>query len=111
MAKTLIVTSGFAVGDTLYRKGRLVAANDPVVTGREHLFRPAEARVERATAAPGELRDVTPPGETASASDSVADTNWSSMTKPELVAELDARGLSTSGTKAELVARLEEVAS
>lgn len=51
------------------------------------------------------------PGEATSASDSAADADWSSMTKAQLVAELDTRGLSTSGTKAELVARLEEVAS
>jgi hypothetical protein len=34
--------------------------------------------------------------------------DYSSMTKAELVALAEARGLATSGTKAELVARLEE---
>ncbi len=40
--------------------GQLVAADDPVVKGREHLFAPVEDVVEQATAAPGELRAVKP---------------------------------------------------
>lgn len=71
----LRVTEAFAVfsagtphGD-VYPAGMLVDAKDPVVKGREASFEPAEdaaARVvrstsiERATAAPGEKRDVTP---------------------------------------------------
>jgi len=62
----LQVSRSFAVGRTRYSRGTLVGADDPVVQGREALFRPAETRadrvsrrtVERATAAPGEVRDL-----------------------------------------------------
>lgn len=47
--------------------GDLVADNDPIVKGREHLFEDAGAyvqrearRVEQATSAPGERRSVAP---------------------------------------------------
>lgn len=41
------------------KPGDLVDATDPVVKGREHLFESPEGHVEQATAAPGELRNVT----------------------------------------------------
>jgi hypothetical protein len=50
------------------RAGDLVEDTDPVMTGRTHLFETVEEhvsqrqpRVESATAAPGEQRDLTPP--------------------------------------------------
>lgn len=50
----------------IMRRGALVNDDDPAFQGREHLFEPAEEvadrqtppPVERATAAPGELRTV-----------------------------------------------------
>ncbi|MFB6943192.1 hypothetical protein ACFWGL_17140 [Streptomyces sp. NPDC060286] len=50
------------------RAGQLVEDDDPIVTGREASFESVDAhlaarrpRVEQATAAPGEPRDLTPP--------------------------------------------------
>ncbi len=46
--------------------GHLMSSNDPDFKGKEHLFEPVEvaaarvASVEQATAAPGEMRDLTP---------------------------------------------------
>ncbi|MGY6501640.1 MAG: hypothetical protein ACXIVQ_12230 [Acidimicrobiales bacterium] len=54
----------FSVGSRIIARGRIVAADDPIVAGRGHLFEPVDARlereVERATAQPGERRHVTP---------------------------------------------------
>lgn len=54
---------------SLLRKGTVVCVDDPVVRGREHLFRPVdvthhcgEGPVEQATAAPGEKRSLTAAG-------------------------------------------------
>lgn len=47
--------TSFSTGRRIVRRGQTVAADDPVLKGREHLFRPS---VEQATAAPGEQRDL-----------------------------------------------------
>lgn len=43
-------------GDQIVATGTLVAADDPVVKGREIYFEPVDEAVERATARPGEKR-------------------------------------------------------
>lgn len=61
---TLICNQSFATNENgrprVVRKGTAIAAADPVVKGREHLFDTAEdavrGPVEQATAAPGEKR-------------------------------------------------------
>ena len=68
---TLIARKNFAVGSRIVRQGDLVDAKDPIVKGREVLFDEPDAAMarrvraaggtERATAAPGERRDVTVP--------------------------------------------------
>lgn len=75
MSDLLRVKATFALlgpATRMVRKGTIVAASDPVVKGREHLFEvvaptPAASApshsapvVEAATAAPGEKRTVTP---------------------------------------------------
>ena len=45
----------FIVNGKLYKKGTIVDASDPVVTGRETAFAPV---IEQATAAPGEVRTI-----------------------------------------------------
>jgi len=54
------VRRAFAVGRTVYKRGRHLAADDPVVKGREKLFR----NIETATAAPGEIRNTRIPAAT-----------------------------------------------
>lgn len=49
-------------------KGQIFRADDPIVKGREHLFRLLDVPdVEQATAAPGEKRTVTKPKRTKAA--------------------------------------------
>ena len=55
----------FATATRVVPNGALVDSDDPIVKGREHLFRPVPAKgaapvVEQATAAPGEQRSTTP---------------------------------------------------
>ncbi len=58
--KFLVAEQGFIGPDRLQVKaGQTVAADDPVVKGREHLFRPVEEVIEATTANPGELRITT----------------------------------------------------
>lgn len=57
------VRQPFAAYGQVWGRGTVLDAKHPVVKGREHLFEevaPVE-RVEQATAAPGEVRNVTPP--------------------------------------------------
>lgn len=61
----LKVINSFSVGKRTLRRGQVVADDDPAVAGRKHLFvdlkdedARAQARVEQATAAPGERRNV-----------------------------------------------------
>ncbi len=49
----------FFWGQRFVAKDEIVSSDDPVVKGREHLFKPIE--VEQATAAPGEKRNVAIP--------------------------------------------------
>lgn len=42
--------------DIIVHDGDVYPANHPVVKGREHLFKPRDAGIEQATAAPGEKR-------------------------------------------------------
>jgi len=52
--------SGFMARGVVVATGQIVAASDPIVTGRETLFVDAGDGVEQATRAPGEVRiDVT----------------------------------------------------
>lgn len=109
------------------RRGETVVyADDPVVRGREKLFRPLTVTqlgprparaVETATADPGERRELQLPPSAPIEEDAEEDaTNASraqtldvpyhSWTRKELAAECKARDLSASGTKDELVARL-----
>ena len=80
---TLRVTQAFAIlsdpSGRVYTPGTLVDDSDPVVKGRAHFFEPVETgvadplalakrnrrarRTETASAAPGEVRGVTPPAE------------------------------------------------
>lgn len=51
-AKTGFILSGHRV----VKGGEVVAADDPVVRGREALFEPLDGVVEQATRNPGEMR-------------------------------------------------------
>ena len=51
--------TSFNVGLRIVSQGDIVAPDDPVVAGREHLFAPVG--IETATARPGELRNTPPP--------------------------------------------------
>jgi large subunit ribosomal protein L22 len=53
-------------------------------------------------------RDAPQPAEPAASRKTVPEGGWESLKVDELKAELEARGLPKSGTKAELIARLEE---
>lgn len=53
--RTALESFAVAGGRTVQR-GDVVADDDPVVKGREHLFTAPWAQVEQATAAPGERR-------------------------------------------------------
>lgn len=65
----LVAKTSFSWGGKVYQEGESVDPKDPVLTNREHLFETVEDRhnrvrgrgVERATAAPGEKRNVTVP--------------------------------------------------
>ena len=59
MAKVLTAIEPFFWGKRFVEQGEAVSSDDPVVKGREHLFR--EFTVESATASPGEKRNVTIP--------------------------------------------------
>lgn len=60
--KVLRANTSFAIGLRVIREGDLLPADSPFVKGREELFTPVEgAVIEQATAAPGEVRMVTPP--------------------------------------------------
>lgn len=61
--RMLRAVTGFVTADRVTVKGgQLVAANDPVVKGREVFFVPADASIEQATRPPGERQvSVEPP--------------------------------------------------
>lgn len=59
MSNVLRAKTTFRSGQRIVRSGEIVAANDPVVKGREALFTDPDSLVEQATAAPGEKRAVT----------------------------------------------------
>lgn len=48
--------TSFFVNNRLVSDGDLVADDDPIITGREHLFDRVNATVEEATAVPGVKR-------------------------------------------------------
>jgi len=108
------VTTTIVAGGRRYpiRKGvTVVHRDDPVVQGRQQLFRPLTVtrlggrpvRSETATAGPGEFRGpVLPPEPEPEAPAGPLET-W---TRKELADECRARGLPTSGTKDELIGRL-----
>ena len=52
----------FFWGQRFVAQDEIISSDDPVVKGREHLFKAIE--VEQATAAPGETRNVTVPKKT-----------------------------------------------
>jgi hypothetical protein len=58
MAEMLRAKEGFHVPSLriTVKGGQVVAADDRVVKGREHLFEPADTDIEQATRAPGERR-------------------------------------------------------
>lgn len=61
MSEILRSKTTFFVGQRCIREGELLDPKDPLVKGREHLLEPVSARVEQATAAPGEKRSLTRP--------------------------------------------------
>ena len=71
----LVAKTSFSWSGRVFQEGTSVADDDPVVKGREHLFETVEERhvrvrggvVERATAGPGEIRNVQIPKKRTSA--------------------------------------------
>ena len=61
--KFVIALAGFLSPGRQVHKGDLFAADDPIIKGRESMFKAVEEVVEQATAAPGELRATKPKAE------------------------------------------------
>ncbi len=64
--KLLQPIESFFWGQRFVAQDEIISSDDPVVKGREHLFKTVE--VEQATAAPGETRNVTIPAKKKAAS-------------------------------------------